>query len=237
MGCSNNYDFYEKPAPLHGKPPKPPCPNGVFPGPCPRGGCPPPTEIVCIKVEKVYEECKRVQVNEEVVDLSGVAVGDIRQAFCREAELVVDELHPFNCEKLPGTNRARVSFYFTFRFDYLDQEGLKCFSSEPVFHQAVVIMSDRICDRRIFVQCHVYLECVECFPSAAQQVTCCIGKLILFKLVSPVQLMVPAYGFCPEPDDCTQVESECPEFFPEWPPYPPQPGLPTEVEAEKIDEP
>ncbi len=230
MGCSEQYNYYRKPVTIHDKPPTPP-PNGdkeIYPGPCPYDKakkeykCPPPKEIVCITVEKVYEECKKVQVNEEVVDLSGVAVGDIQQAFCKEAELVIDDLHPFRCEKVPGTNRARVSFYFRFRFDYLDQEGLKCFTSEPVFHQKVVIMSDRILDKRIFVQCQVFLECIDCFPSDAQQVTCCIGKLILFKLVALVQLLVPSYGFCPEPDPCEQVEAECPEFFPQWPPFPPQ---------------
>ncbi len=226
MGCSDHYNYFRKPA-AEGLKTARLRQTGIHPGPCYHHGCPPPTEIVCINVEKVYEECKRVQVNEEIVDLSGVAVGDIQQVFCKEPELVIDKHHSYICEKLPGSNRARVSFYFRFRFDYQDQEGFKCFTSEPVFHQAIVIMSERICDKRIIVQCHVYLECIDCFASNLQQVTCCIGKLIVFKLVAPVQLMIPAYGFCPEPEDCTQVEAECPEYFPEWPPYPPQPEFPS----------
>lgn len=224
MGCSEQYNYYRRAAAYQKSPAL--RQEQILPGPCPEEGCPPPTEIVCIMVEKVYEECKKVQVNEEVIDLCGVAVGDILQADCKGVELVVDKLHPFGCEKLPGTNRARVSFYFRFRFDYLDQEGLKTFISKPVFHQKVVLMSERILDKRISVQCHVFLECYDCFPSDTQQVTCCIGKMLLFKLAAPVQLMVPAYGFCPEPDDCLQVEAECPEYLPLWPPYPPPPELP-----------
>ncbi len=176
----------------------------------------------CIKVEKVYESCRKVQVNEDVIDLRGVAVGEILEACCKGTQLVVDEAHPFTCEKVPGTCRARVSFWYRFRFEYIDQEGVKRFNSEPVFHTKTVILSERIRDPRIFVQCEVFLECLECFPSGPQMVTCCIGKLEVFKLVAIVQLLVPAYGFCPEPDLCSQVETECPDFSPVWPPYPHQ---------------
>ena len=202
--------------------------NGVQPGPCPidpqtgEPDCPPPNEIVCIKVEKVYESCRKVQVNEDVVDLSAIAVGNILSAACQEVELIVDEQHPFICEKIPGTNRARVSFYYQFRCEFVDQEGVKQFTSDPIFHQKVVIMSARIQEKDLYVQCEVFLECIDCFPSGPQQITCCIGKLLVFKLVALVQLMIPAYGFCPEPDPCPQVETECPPYDPIWPPFPPQ---------------
>lgn len=202
--------------------------DGVFPGPCPfntetgQFECPPPTEIVCIKTEKVYESCRNVQTNEEVADLSCKAVGDIFNVECIEVDLVVDDAHPFVCEKIPGTRRARVSYFFRYRFTFFDQEGQKFFTSEPIFHEKTVILSDRIFDKRLFVQCEVFLDCFECFASGPKQVTCCIGKLHVFKLVALVQLLVPAYGFCPEPEPCVEVEAECPEFDPEWPPFPPQ---------------
>ncbi len=182
-------------------------------------------EIVCIKTEKVYESCKKVETNEEVTDLSNIAVGEIEDVWCIDAELVIDAKHPFTCEKVPNTNRARVSFWYRFRFAYIDQAGQKFFTSPPIFFEKTVILSDRIFDKRLFVQCEVFLECFECFVSGPQEVTCCIGKLILVKLVALVQLLVPSYGFCPEPDFCTQVEAECPDFEPEWPPFPPQADL------------
>ncbi|HOB28713.1 MAG: hypothetical protein WAQ32_05660 [Dethiobacteria bacterium] len=183
-------------------------------------------EIVCIKTEKVYESCKKVETNEEVTDLTGIAVGEIEDVWCIDVELVIDEEHPFTCEKISNTNRARVSFWFYYRFAYIDQGGQKFFTSQPVFFEKTVILSDRIFDKRLFVQCEVFLDCFECFVSGPQQVTCCIGKLILVKLVALVQLLVPSYGFCPEPDFCTQIEAECPDFEPEWPPFPPQ-SVPT----------
>ncbi len=202
--------------------------TGIVPGPCEfnvetqQFECPAPTEIVCIKTEKVYESCKRVQTNEEVTDLSGIAVGEIEDVWCVDVELVVDDNHPFICEKVNGTRRARASFYYRFRFAYIDQEGQKFFTSNPIFHEVTVIMSERILEKGLFVQCEVFLDCFECFVSGPAQVTCCIGKLIVFKLVALVQLLVPSYGFCPEPEDCVQVEAECPDYEPIWPPFPPQ---------------
>lgn len=222
MGCSKNYGSrsYSRPRYLrHGI-------TDLQPGPCPvnletgRPDCPPPTELVCIKTEKVYESCRRVQTNEEVTDLSGIAVGDILDVWCVDVDLVVNEQFPFVCEKIAGTRRAKVSYYYQYRFAYVDQEGQKFYTSNPIFHETTVVMSDRIMGKGLYVQCEVFLDCFECFASGIQQVTCCIGKLQLFKLVAQVQLLVPAYGFCPEPDDCVQVEAECPAYEPDWPPFP-----------------
>jgi len=51
----------------------------VEPGPCPPQGCPPPTEIVCIKTKKVYQECKQADVFELPVNMlnpQGVCTGN-----------------------------------------------------------------------------------------------------------------------------------------------------------------
>lgn len=203
------------------------------PGPCPvdpctgEPHCPPPWELVCIKVDKVYESCKDLQVNEDVVDLACIVEGVIQEVSCLEPELVIDEDHPFVCEKIPGTKRVRVSFYYRYRFKWIDDAGQHIFVSDPILVCKFAIMSKLAKDPRIFTQCEVFIKCLECFISNLTEVTCCIGKMILFKLVAHVQLLIPAYGFCPEPPDCPEVEKECPEFVipPEdWPPhYPPQP--------------
>ncbi|MGI6614798.1 MAG: hypothetical protein ACOX30_02030 [Dethiobacteria bacterium] len=189
-------------------------------------------EVVCIKADKIYERCKSVETNEVVTELCGIAVGAIEDVWCIDAELVIDAKHHFKCEKIPNTNRAKISFWYRLRFAYIDQAGQKIYTSKPAFFEKTVILSDRILDKRLFVQCEVFLECFECFVSGPQQVTCCIGQLILVKLIATVELMIPAFGFCCEPDDCTEVETECPGFLPYWPPFPPQPGVPGEENGE-----
>lgn len=52
-------------------------------------------------------------------------------------------------------------------------------------------------------------------------VACCINKIIVFKLVADVQILVPSYGFSPDPPECEEkAAGECPEADEEWPPYP-----------------
>lgn len=217
MGCSKNTGYPGLQRKKGGELYRRPVPSEFKPMQIPEA-----SEVVCIRVEKIYERCKSVETNEEVTDLCGIAVGPIEDVWCVDVELVIDKHHHFKCEKIPNTNRAKTSFWYRFRFAYIDQAGQKYFTSEPVFFEKTVLLSDQIFDNRLFVQCEAYLDCFECFVSGLQQVTCCIGKLIIVKLMALVDLLVPAYGFCHEPDDCTEVESECPSFEPGWPPFPPQ---------------
>ncbi len=63
-------------------------------------------------------------------------------------------------------------------------------------------------------------------PIGVREVTCCVGVLILIKVDSEVQLLVPTYGYPAPPPDCGEFLGECPtDFTPEWPPYPPQTGF------------
>lgn len=181
---------------------------------------PPTIEVDCIRVTKVYWSCKKPRVNEEIIDVSEIAVGDLISAQCYQVDLMDDELHHIAVKKIPGADRVRVSFYFRYRVRFMDSAGWKVVWSRPVFHEEIFSVPPPAEDRRIQAVADVYLKCLECFVSGPQQVTCCIGTLILLQLVSPVQLLVPTYGFCPDPDYCTAVQDTCPGFNPFYSPYP-----------------
>lgn len=201
--------------------------NDIRPGFCdPYEGCPPPTEIVCIKVDKVFEECKLAQVNTIDTDLSKEAEGEITDVQCIRAELVVDKDHPRECEILP-CNRVRSSFYYKFKFKWKDDLGEHVFTSDPIKVEKIGRMN-RAGEPGLDVQCEVFVDCIECFLINHDTVRCCIGKLVVYKLFAHVQLLVPAYGYCPEPPDCKKVVPEdCPspqEWLKTivWPPFYPE---------------
>ncbi len=58
------------------------------------------------------------------------------------------------------------------------------------------------------------------------KLTFAVGVFIITKVVGTVQLLIPAYGYCPAPDPCTEFSPEdlCDEFddqpFPDF--FPPQ---------------
>lgn len=183
---------------------------------------PPPTETDCIRATKVYWSCKKYRVSEEVIDVSRTARGDIISVECYRVYLLENDLHPITVKKIPGTDRVRVSFYFKYRVRFQDGEGWKTVTGPPVFYEGIFTVPPLVQDRRIQATAGVYLKCLECFISGPGQVTCCIGKLMLLQLVSPVQLLVPTYGFCPAPNNCTAVQGNCPGFSPIHLIYPPQ---------------
>jgi hypothetical protein len=187
-----------------------------------RPPAPPKPILACIKTEKIYESCRKVKSKEIISDLSGIAEGEIGFVQCEDVEIVTGEAYPFRCIKIPGTNRARVSFFYRYSFKYQDEGGTKLFTSEPISYITSIAMSDRISDKRLMVNCEVFLDCQNCFVSSEQQVTCCIGLLLVFTLSAKVHLTVYEHGFCPEPPECDDKKEGCPEFKIDWKPYPEQ---------------
>lgn len=88
----------------------------------------PKPKLACIKTDKIYYSCRKVQMNEDTVDLSGTAAGIIRSVHCKDVELLTGDGYPFTCKRNGNTTRVRVSFYYIFRFTYLDEEGTKTYS-------------------------------------------------------------------------------------------------------------
>lgn len=198
----------------------------VLPGKCdPVYGCPPPTEVVCIVTEKVYDECKSTQVNEDQFIYFADVANPVVDTQCQKVELLDG---PF-CEVIrPG--RVRVTFTYRVKTRIFFEDTTSTTLSQDV-NVIKTFNLARAGEEGLHVQCYVpFIECLDCFISSEEQVndqiqttiTCCVGKYILLKLKATVQLLIPAYGFCPEPPDCDEVLGECPDFQPEWPPFPPQ---------------
>lgn len=174
---------------------------------------PPPTGIDCIEVTKIYWSCKKYSVAEEVIPISGIAEGKVVYAECLKAKLLADAVHPVSVEKVKGSDQVRVGFYFRCTLKFLDDAGWKVVTSPPLFHGEVFAVSPLVQDKRIGAAADIYLECLECFVSEPHLITCCLGKTIVLQLTSRVQLLVPTYGFCPEPDECYDAKEKCSSYI------------------------
>lgn len=256
----------------------------VRPGPCSPRGCPPPTEIVCIKTKKVYQECKQVEPIERVevyglyippatteVECVKVCPGVIscEDAGCQPPQsplppgfhLREDTSEEVTergkkqkkktcvCECMTGDGTVTLEeikdFPIQITVEFFDRNGMSL--GEQTGWAKICIPEKTVClsragEPQLKCEVDIFLSCVMCIikeeqantlKSAAEDrhvsvpepvqrvVSCCINKVIVFKLVAEVQLMVPSYGFCPEPCDCEEiVAGECPEAEAEWPPYP-----------------
>lgn len=199
----------------------------IKPGPFPKDHqtgepmCLPPTEIDIIKVNKVFNECMHTQV--ETIESGDITVSDPYDitVTCKKAEIVENS---FSCEVLPG-NRVKV----TYRVEVtskLNDTQCETFESEEIIK---IFTLDRVNEEGMEVHCDIVPKCLNCFISDTDseentiKVTCCVGIMILLKVFSEVQLLIPTYGYPQKPDKCVQIVNECPDDFePEWPPYPKQ---------------
>ncbi len=168
---------------------------------------------------------------------------EILDVECVSVELITDPVPV--CKKIPSTNRVKTRFQYRYTvnitFEYTDNDNeervtasiTKTFESNT---QTFTCIMARTKEPGLDVQCEIFLDCLEALPDPDPEpfdpngeeieglgIITCILKLIVFKLYAHVQLLIPAYGFCPLPDECPEVIGECPDVpVPPWPPYPPQ---------------
>ena len=199
----------------------------IQPGPCdPVYGCSPPTEIVCIVTEKVYDECKNTQVNEDEFIVMAKADNQVVRAQCKKVKLLN---HPVCDDSWPG--RVRVTFTYRVKIKVFFQND----TSTTLSRDVTVIKNfnvPRAGEEGLDVQCFIPLiECLKCFVKSEEEaengkikttIVCSVANLLVIKLTATVQLLIPAYGLSPEPPDCNEVLGESSDFDPPWPPFPPQ---------------
>lgn len=249
----------------------------VKPGPCSPKGCPSPSEIVCIRTKKIYQECKQVEpiervqvygldippgacdvecikVTPGVISVNEFVYGSLECPLPRSDEELKNEFERgkkkklSTCECIAGEGTVTLgeikNFPIRIVVEFFDRNGLslgcqKGWSKICVPERTVLL--SRAGESLLKSEIDIFLSCLMCVieeydsqvkPSTGEQliicpkfVSCCINKVIVFKLLAEVQLMVPSYGFCPEPCRCDEEEQdECPEAQVIWPPYPDSEG-------------
>ncbi|HEX6970951.1 MAG TPA: hypothetical protein VF234_01885 [Limnochordia bacterium] len=170
--------------------------QAIVPGPCTHG-CPEPTEIVCIEVNKVYDFCFQTerQTPAPFTVSSSVAPGmvgdavecqvDVSQVVCTELIALRQELNngfanvtlsitvPLIIGTPPNTERESITFLKTVTL--CAPEGTT-------------------------VDCRVVAATCECVITRAvdtsRQVTCTVDLCIIIESTALVKLLVPSFGFC-----------------------------------------
>ncbi len=199
----------------------------IRPGKCPVidgiPQCPPPTEIDCIKVNKVMQECKEADVEKIIFALQEpIPRNFVDRIDCVSAKIVSDIV----CD-IPKNGRVSVDFDLEVICKIVLTDT-NCITLQKTVHVYKSVRLWRAGEPGLKCEVDIPLvACLECFISKVEEgcvteITCCVGKLFLFKLISEVQLMIPTYGYCAEPPECQNGLGECPDFDPPWPPYPPQ---------------
>lgn len=275
--------------------------NQFVAGTCGPGGCPPPTELVCIKTKKVFQECRHTWVPDSItfkvktpgIVATGVNCGPVfvEPSFvCGNITVPCTTSTPGHAPKLPVTcppvcatctPSLSPNTTITPEVSATIAPGNKCPipTCPPIFfpgevlrccidctnHEIITVdnsfdiiytmllTSGQIFRNRqtIFIptfpedfrkfflsragepglkcQVEIFAECTQCFISGRDLSTgeittidCCFTFTLIGKLFSEVQLLIPAYGYCPLPPECFPPLAVCPTIIPTGIPYPPE---------------
>lgn len=180
--------------------------------------CPPPRELLNIRVERVYNECKSTEVKTLTVCVDPPVKAD-------DVECVSAWAEDIRCQKEDSVVTVTYDLYVKFRL--LQDNCVVTTITEKFPNQSKSFGLARAGEKGLNCEVSVYPEPLLCqitncsSSGYASEVTCCVGVLYWARLIAPVQILIPSFGFSPEPPECEAVGGLCPDFKPKWPPYPP----------------
>ncbi|WP_026894160.1 hypothetical protein [Clostridiisalibacter paucivorans] len=182
------------------------------------------TETVCIITDKVYAHCQQRECFANIdVDLNEGEFSSIkfRPGFIEENTLIVTDL-----ENRP--NFKRVQFTLKVPYEITKKDGSTITGFLPDIRKDIVLFIPSARDEFDF---RIVVETSSSLLNTPTQsngiVSLAVGVFVIVKVVGRVQLLIPAYGFCPEPPECEEFSPDkdiCEEFeyrpFPDF--FPPQ---------------
>lgn len=192
--------------------------DGIQPGPCPSEGCPAPTEIVCIKVDKVFDSCFQT----DLVSVSTTALTVTTASLTGVTFSCAVASGTVSLGSTPPDATGCVNVIATIPFTVTFTSSTSTITFTPVTGQCTSfatlyaptgttfqVESSLVCSTPVATITPVTLDLSQVVLTTV--VTCCV----VVKSTLLVQLLVPSYGQCEVPQ-CGVRGLVCP------PPTPPQ---------------
>jgi hypothetical protein len=210
--------------------------QAVVPGPCGDCGCPPPSEIDCIEVTKVYDSCYQTETfNSLCSDVPHEPWGsephwcNCRKIAQKPGTVATCAVTATNCSFVSSTPTGVDDFAaFTFavtvtlEITLTAQSGATCSYTVPVnFLKTVTLCAPTGVSPTCNVSGVACGPCAlvvsnpdRCDDDSPTQVCCQLTVCLVLQTVATVQLLVPSYGFC-VPAPCSVLPiGPCPPSFP-----------------------
>lgn len=171
------------------------------PGPCPPEGCPPPTEIDCIVVDKVYDSCTQTLTTTQTflaptscTAISGCSI-DLASTTC-----TVGSISPS-----AAPNYSDITFVVGVPYTVTCTNGAS--TSETAYLTTVIPLYN---PTGTTPSCTVLSGSCNCVVLPNDYVSCTITVCVLFQVTAYVQILVPTYGFCTPPTCMAGPVLPCP---------------------------
>ncbi len=184
----------------------------ITPGPCSSGGCPPPTEIVCIEVTKVYDSCFQAETLAATATVAPAISGTVVSGGCTvigtSCTLVSSTPAPVPPNPAPPATPVFMNLTFNVvvsgTVDVLSAAGL----SVGAFQVSQLKTITLFAPSGVSTQCEISANCTVTSISG-NLVNISVDVCEVFKTVFQAQLLVPSYGLC-TPSPCSVSPLVCP---------------------------
>ena len=189
----------------------------IFPGLCPPEGCPPPTRIECIAVDKVYDSCFQIDdVTRTITIPRGSASGEFSGTFA-VGDIITCALNGIvTCTEIKRTSVGDGFFSVTVLVSVpirLTNSNVPAQYVDRIvtFTKTVTLCCppgvEPDCSESTLIACSCLITAL--VNESAIEVTCDVQVCLVLKCILRVQLLVPSYGFC-VPAPCVTLPGVCP---------------------------
>ena len=183
----------------------------------------------CIIVDKVYASCQQRECFDEIsVQLPEDGCFKIVSINFNPGEIVPGSLVITPIPSRPNFSRVRFRISINFTVRVLNKDTgciVEVVGALPEIVKDIIIFMPEARDEFTFQIVIETASQVLAEPQIEDGIlTFPVGVFIIIKVVGRVQLLIPAFGFCPEPPECEEFSPEdiCidfesapfPEFFP-----------------------
>lgn len=183
----------------------------ITPGMCPPEGCPPPTRIECIVVDKVYDSC--FQINDLTRDTT---ISDFTTDMFSEGDVIpCAQNGDITCSEISRVDAGGGFFTVTILVSVPVTLTNPNDPTETVDRTFTFTKTATLCcPPGVSPDCSessiLFCNCIVTgFTNASLAVTCTLQVCVVIKCILEVQLLVPSYGFC-VPAPCITLPGVCP---------------------------
>lgn len=178
-------------------------------------------DIDCVIVDKVFASCQQRECFPDVeAEICDKTFGSIRfrPGFIVPNTLIVTDTDT--------PNFRRVRFTVRIPFQVLDPNGNIIAEGflPDILKDIILFIPDARDEFEFRIVVETKSEVLAPPVVSGNKVTFIVGTFIIVKVVGTVQLLIPAFGYCPAPPECTEFSptdicdvfdyAEFPEFFP-----------------------
>lgn len=192
--------------------------NGIRPGICPAEGCPPPTRIECIVVDKVYDSCFQIEDRTRTTTVTTGVTGDFTTGTFTVGQVIPCGLttgQQISCTEVSrvpaGDGFVTVTVLVSVPVT-LTNPNAPTETVDRVF--SFTKTATLCCPEGVVPDCSestlLFCNCVVSSVGLTSiEVTCDFQVCMVLKCILTVQLLVPSYGFC-VPAPCVTLPGVCP---------------------------